>query len=455
MLNSPSIAQQAKFTSEFTLPMLALEHARPLLRNPDRGLRMESYITLGVPESYPGSMECPYEKMLGFIGKYEEESPVIVQLYVYLARYNEKPLDAAAFEQLGRMLELLRCNGVRALLRFTYQNESCPDAAWPQVRGHLEQIGEWFRNNSQLIESTLFAMQGGIVGYWGEGHGNRNFSSRHIGRAFGLLCGITPADVFVQVRNIDLMGMVPSEYRGRLGMHDDYMIGEAHGAWNFFLGKSGKTEQGAEAGFWRGANDGEMPWGRATYYDKADGHPLDSMDAIPILQQFKQYSLTSFSLEHNYREAGPDVLYSMARWREESLSRAQLDQAALPYHPSLLDQNGNISTFDYIRYHLGYLLTIASFEISGKQARFTIQNNGFAAPLNFNALSLVIDGEEYLIESYDKYALASMQAAAYTVDLPDAFGSIGVKLARRAGSPLCARFLNDTQFTGGAQMMAW
>jgi len=454
-----STAKQTGAATEFALPMRALENARPLLRNPDRGLRMETYITLGeTPESYPGNTEDPYEKMLGFIAKYEEESPTVVQLYVYLTRYGDKPLDGDAFEQLERMLALLRDNGIRALLRFAYQNESHPDAAWPQVKEHLHQIAEWFQSHGQLVEDTVFAVQAGIVGHWGEGHGNVNFKNKHIGRAFALLCHIIPEDIYVQVRTVDLMKQIPPKYKGRIGMHDDYLIGEPHGSWNFFLGRNGKAERQAQKGFWRTINDGEMPWGVATYYDRADGHPLDSMEALPILQQLKQYSLTTLSLEHNYREDVPGRTFTMARWRGESLSQAQLDEAGLPYHPELLNKSGMINTFDYIRYHLGYLLSIPSFELDSgsNQARFTIQNNGFAAPLSLGALSLVIGGEEYLVGSYDKYALGSMRAVSYTVDLPDDFdasGGIGVKLARRAGSPLSARFLNDTAFENGVQTL--
>jgi len=181
------------------------------------------------------------------------------------------------------------------------------------------------------------------------------------------------------------------------------------------------------------------------------------MDVLPILQQCRHYSLSSFSLEHNYREDVPGRRFSMARWRDEYLSRAQLSEAALPYHPGLFDPDGNINTFEYIRYHLGYLLSITSFERTENQVRFTIQNNGFAAPLNFNALSLVIDGEDYLVDSYDKFALASMQAVTYTVDLPKNFNSshsIGIKIARRAGSPLSARFMNDAEYVDGAAIIS-
>ena len=455
----PSTAQPAEIAGEFCLPMLTLANARPLLGNPDRGLRMEACITLGeTPECYPGSAESPYEKLLAAIEKYKEENPTVAQLYVYLTRYDERPLDGAAFGQLERMLALCRDNGVRALLRFAYQNESNPDPDWPRVKGHLEQLGEWFRANGRLLEDALFAVQAGLVGYWGEGHGNVRFEKEHIGSAFALLCRVVPEDFFVQARNVDLMDEFPLRCKDRLGMHDDYIIGERNGAWSFFLGRDGSREKRLEEQFKRTLNDGEMPWGTATYYDRPGGRPLGGMDVLPILLQLKQYALTTLSLEHNYREAGPERMFSMARWKDEVLSRAQLEEAGLPFHPGLLDENGSISAFEYIRYHLGYLLSVTSFARDASTVRFTIQNNGFAAPLNFNALRLVIDGEEYPVDSYDKYALGSMRAVAYAADLPRGLDParrrrIGIKLARCAGSPLCVRFANDTAFAGGAQMM--
>ena len=439
--------------------MLTIKTARPLLHNPDRGLRMETYITLtpeDAPESYPGNAQDPYEKLLGLTETYEEESPRVVQLYVYLTRYNDKPLDGSAFAQLQKMLKLCRDEGIRVLLRFAYQNESNPDPDWPRMKGHLEQLGAWFRANEKLLEDTLFVMQAGLVGYWGEGHSYVNFKEKYIGPAFDKLISITPADVFVQVRTTRLYNAIPSEYSDRLGMHDDYLIGEANGPWSFFEGKKKKATKQLEAHFKRTINDGELPWGVATYYDRADGHPLDSMEALPILKQLGQYSLTTLSLEHNHREAGPERVFTMARWKDERLTAAQLKRNGLPYHPALLDENESISAFEYVQYHLGYLLSITAFEVDGDQVNFTIENNGFAAPLNSNALSLVIDGEEHPVDSYDKYALGSMQAVAYTVNLPeglDVNASIGIRLAHRAGSPLCARFMNDTEFIDGVQMM--
>ena len=439
------------------LPMLSLERARPLLKNPDRGLRMETCLTPkpdGTPECCPGSREDPYKKLRGLSEKYTDESPMLAQLYIYLTHYNKRGLDAAAFAQMRQMLELLRELGVRALLRFAYQTEAYPDAGWRRVKGHLEQIGQWFQSNGPLLEDTMFAVQAGIVGCWGEGHSFVRFKEQHIGPAYDLLLRIVPEDMYVQVRTSALYNRVSKQYAERLGMHDDYLIGEKRGEWSFFLGEQNEHTKRLEEWFRRTINDAELPWGRAAYYDQPDGHPLDSLDAMQIFAQCAQYSLTSLSLEHNYRES-PEHVYSMARWKEEMLTAKQLDEAGLPYHSGLLDPKGCISAFAYIQYHLGYLLSIPSFDIAPGKARFTIRNNGFAAPLSLNALSLIVDGKEYFVESYDKYALGSMQAVTYTMALPDLRGArrIGVKLARRAGSPIAARFMNDAEFSHGVQMI--
>ncbi|MCL2512430.1 MAG: DUF4874 domain-containing protein [Oscillospiraceae bacterium] len=445
----PSEAAETGFTAEFALPTLTPENAGPLLKNPDRGLRMETYMTLGdAPECYPGDMGDPYEKLLNFIEKYREDSPTVVQLYVYLCRYNNRPLDENAFSQLERMFELCREQKIRVLLRFAYQNESNPDAGYKRVDGHLQQIGEWFGANGQLVDDVVYCVQAGIVGYWGEGHNNKNFKSIHIGRAFDRLRSITPDDIYIQVRNVDLLQKV-SWAPLSFGMHDDYIIGEKNGEWSFFLGKNDEEEKLLEERFKNTVNDGEMPWGVATYYDKKDGEPLDSIDPVAVLGQIKQYSLTTLSLEHNYREGDFGRVFSMERWKDVPVTPGQLEALDMPYLPSLFE-NGEMSAYDYIRYHLGYLLSVTSFEFDETQnkIRFTIQNSGFAAPLNFNALSVVIDGTEYLIGSYDKYALGSMRAVAYTAALPYDFIQEGphefnIKLARRAGSDICVRFANE------------
>ncbi|MDR0530567.1 MAG: DUF4874 domain-containing protein [Oscillospiraceae bacterium] len=413
-----------------------------LLRNPDRGLRMETYLTPGEPpQSYPGgAAEDPYERLLRLVEKYREDSPTVTQLYIYLSRYREKPLDDRAFGQMDRMLELCRAQGLRVLLRFAYQNEHEPDAEWDHVRGHLDQLTQWFAARAALIDETVCAVQAGVVGAWGEGHSNERLHSRYIGQALDAVCRMTPENLFVQVRTLELMEKIAPRYQARLALHDDYLIGEPNGVWSFFLNQQPSPAQ--EARFCRTLNDAEMPWGRANYMDKDDGAPLHALPARDVLRQVKQYCLSTLSLEHNYREdCGPTAPYSLARWKDEMIAPEELARLGLPCLPALFEA-GRLSVYDYLRYHLGYLLTIPEMAATGRRLRFAIQNHGFAAPLNCNYLCVAAGGKEYPVEGYDKFALGSMQRCDYVVDLPEeaAGQTVEIKLARSRGSGICVAF---------------
>lgn len=70
------------------IPTIAADQMSELLSNPDRGLRMETYITLGDPLwSYPTNNEDPYQRATDMIEKYRSDSPTLCQVYVYLTNY--------------------------------------------------------------------------------------------------------------------------------------------------------------------------------------------------------------------------------------------------------------------------------------------------------------------------------------------------------------------------------
>ena len=96
-----------------------------LRQNPDRGFRLEAYLRLGSGSAvfHPrfSSPGLYLEKQLVF---YREEDCKLVQLYVYLSEYLDRPLDAHAFSQLETYLETLRQKRLRALLRFAYEEEA-------------------------------------------------------------------------------------------------------------------------------------------------------------------------------------------------------------------------------------------------------------------------------------------------------------------------------------------
>lgn len=454
-----------EIATDDSVPFLDFENADVLLKNPDRGLRMESYLTVAqTPEAYPGSREDPFKKLTDMIEKYEPDSPTVIQFYIYLTRYSEIDLDQAAFDQIEKYLEICRDNNIRVLMRFTYANESHPDTSYKWVSRHLEQIGEWFDENPELINDTLYCMQGGIVGYWGEGHGNKKLKNKDIGKAFDELVNITPEHVFVQTRTLPLFQKISTENVARLGMHNDYIIGVPVNKWDYFFGKE-KNRDIYLNHFKYTINDGEMPWGRALMFDEADGEPLNAIDAKGTIDEIVQQSFTTFSLEHNYREddsTGKNAPYSMERWKDETITAAELDELGAPYNPNFFENNASMSPYDYIRYHLGYQLAISNVNLNetDNTLTFTINNFGIAAPLNLNELCIVAKTENetvsYQIKEYDKYSLQSGKSLKITITLHDYITltentKLGIKLSTLPNSNYNVRFANDTPFDNGVQ----
>ena len=96
-----------------------------------------------------------------------------------------------AFEQLKRIFELYRENNIRLLLRFAYSTGEVTDAPYGTVKKHLAQIKDWFNENRVLVSDTLYCMQTGIIGLWGEGHSNKHLKNRHIKKVIRLVREVT------------------------------------------------------------------------------------------------------------------------------------------------------------------------------------------------------------------------------------------------------------------------
>lgn len=446
-------------TDENILPMNC-ENCSALLSNADRGLRMEHYITLGNPIcSYPLDGEDPFLKAQSIIEKYKDDSPVLCQLYVYLSNYCDKALDANAFEQLKKIFELYRENGIRVLLRFAYSTEAVPDAPYRIVRKHLSQIHAWFKENSGLVSDVIYCIQTGIIGLWGEGHSYKRLKKRHIKKVIRNVCEIVPKGIYVQVRTYDMLQKSPTEYKEKVGIHDDYIIGDMNHQWSFIpqseKEKFNRTVEHAKFT----VNDGEMPWGRATLDDKAGAMSLGSLDGKKILKQLSAFSLTSLSLEHNYIEDGNQ--YSLSKWKNEYLDYGEVSSLEIHVNPNLFKNSKNedvkMSVYDIIRYHLGYHLVLSDCEYQNGTLSFTVTNYGFAAPLNFNYFAVAVknvnNGEifEKTIEDYDKHKLLSGESVRFTVTLTQDVIPIGVKMDTFKNGGINPRFANSTQFLNGVQ----
>lgn len=442
------------------MPLINSENADFLLKNPNRGLRGETYITLGENlRAYPGESEEPFERAERLIKKYEEDSPTVFQTYVYLCDYSAKLLDELAFEQLKKFFEIFEKQGIRILLRFAYSTEDQPDVPYETTMAHLNQIGKWFRENETLVNKVLFCMQTGIIGFWGEGHSYRNFKRKYIKNTIEDVCRITPDGIYNQVRTYSMLKKVTIEYSTVVGIHDDYITGNTAHKWAFVKSTSKKRYAQVTNHARFTVNDGEMPWGRAYINDRKSLGHCDNFNGIEVLKQLKAYSLTTFSLEHNYREDDGKT-YSMQKWKDVMMSYSECVEQGLTVNPELFkDKNGESikrSVFDIIRYHLGYQIAVKDLFITESEFFFGLINYGFAPPLTFNYFAAVFeekDGsiKEIPFDNYNKNALLSGKTISYRATVPFGCKPLGLKMETEKGSSIYARFANDVEFRNGIQ----
>lgn len=169
--------------------------------------------------------------------------------------------------------------------------------------------------------------------------------------------------------------------------------------------------------------------------------------------------MTSFSLEHNYKEDG--CYHSLEKWKTQYLSFDEVKNLGINANPRLFrDGEGNdveLSIYDIIRYHLGYQLVISDFSQSNGEIAFRLTNYGFAPPLNFNYLAIAIKntatGEiiEKEIMDYDKAMLQSGASIMFKTVTPNGYTAVGIKADTFKGRGINPRFANSTPFVDGIQ----
>ena len=161
-------------------PLLEGEGFSVLRQNPDRGWRMETYLTLGSNTVMFHEGKTP----LGFLDEqielYRDTPCALVQVYVYLTEYCKRALDDTAFAQLQAYLEGVRERKLRVLLRFAYEfdvdRKVGPTSR--RIHGHLRQIKHWFAENEALVRDTVLVLQAGVIGAWGEWHTARLYHNK-------------------------------------------------------------------------------------------------------------------------------------------------------------------------------------------------------------------------------------------------------------------------------------
>lgn len=360
---------------------LKLSTANPaLLNNPDRGYRGEVYITLGENlRAYPGTTVNPYDKVREEMTLYADDNMHILQCYIYLCDYRKKDLDELAFKQLYEYFNFLKNNNLRILMRFSYEYEAKNhDAKDKLILHHLDSFKNWIDSNFKLFNDVVYAVQFGLVGLWGEGHGSHY---RHnIAKLADKLCEVIPSNIHLMVRTPEIYSQISKENQVRFAFHDDFLVGVEH-IWGMIPFNHPQYQDILNKNQYSIA-DGEMPWGRDT--------TMPNINHILLIKQCVDYALTTLSLTHNYKEE--KGLFHLDKWKNVYLSKAELEENHFPYNPACL-KDDKISVYDYLALHLGYNIGVSNLEKTNDGVKFLINNFGMAAPHEFK-LEIQTNGDE-------------------------------------------------------------
>lgn len=415
-----------------------------LRSNPDRGWRIETYITLG-SNTVMFNNGCTPEEFLDRELEHYKDVPVkTAQVYAYLTEYIKKPLDDKAFTQLENYLKLLKQRNIRALLRFTYEYDVSMKIGPTSKRifSHIEQIKNWMTEHEELIKETVMVIQAGFIGAWGEWH---TAKYPHSGKNTLLkICDMTPDYLTVQVRQQKFKDRIKAYPESeKVGYHDDYLVGVYH-KWstmksgietdnfNRFVEDSRHT-----------LNDGEMPWGRDKTYKKG------YIDGFEMVCGVHLRSLTTMSITHNFTEE--NNFYNAHRWQSEKLSPSWLDDNSIPYFSTYFSENEEKSVFDFLTDHLGYMLAVEKIEIADGEITLTIRNNGFALPFGFSEFTLITDNgiekKEYKNSNFNYDSLTRGNVAEFKIKADtENLKSIGISLKKPVKDFPSIRFANRCEF---------
>lgn len=369
------------------------------LRNPERGLRLETRIGVSAEQDEAWGRQAE---------AYGTNGLTLAQTYCYLTDFVGKPISEEKLRLLQDSFDALRRRGLKAVLRFAYETDTDRRGGAPlaDILRHLEQLTPLLRRNADVI----FVMQAGFVGAWGEWHS----STYHLEADHAALAQIVaavlqalPEDRMTQVRVPKYKRWVLEEallggYRevaaqtahggtptARIGFNNDgFLAGPSDGGtWpeGPLFGRPGNPEydQMTRESAWV-AVDGELFWS-----DQAG--PVDGLAAAVAM---RRHHYSSFSAIHS-SQFGQGKPYSMDVWARTPLTLQQAEEGRLPVSDGYFDAPR--TQFEYIRDHLGYRLELrrGSFPAAvaagtGLPVRVELINRGFCTLHNPRPVVLVL-----------------------------------------------------------------
>jgi hypothetical protein len=370
------------------------------LRNPERGLRLE--VALDVDAWDKAEIPSITGRLEQEAQKYAVDSITLVQTYFYLTGIVNKPIAQRHFDAMQAFLDKLRELGMKAVLRFAYEDDFMGRAATGptevDIKRHTQQLKPFLEANKDVI----VVVQAGFIGAWGEWHSSVHDLENSKRDILQWICEMTPNGRMVQVRIPPYKNMLQGDANyNRLSFHDDFIVIKPH-VWD------GKMSEGTAHFAQIAAEsphlmvDGELPWGHwSVNQDPDDKYSGWLIDGAQVARRLFIQHYTSLSAIHNYKERDATDKFSMMYWKETPIDETFLTAHRMPFSPAyFLKKDGTKavrSEFEYIRDHLGYRIELQQLETSpswkkgtANRMELSLINRGFSTLFNEHPVCFVL-----------------------------------------------------------------
>ncbi len=310
LLTVATIAGGADVAQAHTLHTYPALPATTAVTNPERGF----YHYTGTHFRADGSGYTPLDGAQLSRWRTAEGVTLVYRIF-YLEKYATRDLlDAAFLPKVETDLRTAEAAGVKLIVRFAYSETSSADAPPARVEGHIAQLAPVLNRHA----GTIFALQAGFIGQWGEWYYTDHYASDPSrpwaltdanwaarGRVLNALLGRVSARIPVQVRYPGIkQRLVPATdpRARRVGIHNDCFLASVDDYGTFPAGDADRT--------WLAAQTRTVLMGGETCTVNAPRSQWPTASA-----ELAAYHWTYLNADYS-----PDVLTS---WGTDGLARAK------------------------------------------------------------------------------------------------------------------------------------
>lgn len=375
------------------------------LRNPDRGFHLECNLLADQMKSpyndYEVYGEDLYTKKMEQFGA-KNDNLTLVQQYIYLTKWVSKDLDAEALGNVRKIFELIKSQGLKAILRFAYNHEGLGTSGGESKQWILRHIEQLTPLLNEYV-GQIATIQVGFIGAWGEWHTSPLMNDQSAKNAVvSALLRALPAPYCVEMRypnHKKALTLEQEEYRGRIGYANDYFTAGEHplAPGNDFIPNTDDYKTVANEvkadNFYM---SGEIPYKEDTEWGLSS--LISPMTSLRIL---REHRYSAFDVTQNY-----DL--NIMSWKQVKVYPSLLNDNHILFDESYFkDAEGNEvvrSFYEFVRDHLGYRLNLQKESVveaknGNLEYDLTITNTGFATVINPKEVYLVlVSGDNQVVK---------------------------------------------------------